>query len=129
MLANNQLLLESTESSSPIITRAVAAGLQGVFADNYQLKSWQKPLLYWLGAFPQQVGRKVISRFQTYTALPPTLVTDLSVEKLASERVNDYGDIRTRFPVITIGAALGGASAHIALALGGPFLRKPLCLH
>lgn len=128
MMPNNQLLLESPESSSPIITRAVAAGLQGVFIDNYQLKSWQKPLLYWLGAFPQQIGRMVISRFQTFTALAPTSVTELSVEKLASERVNDYADIRTRFPVITIGAALGGASAHISLALRGPFLPQAFVL-
>ena len=37
--------IESTESSSPIVTRAVAAGLRGEFCDNYEFPGWQKAVL------------------------------------------------------------------------------------
>ena len=128
IIAPHNYLLESPESSSPIVTRAVAAGLQGIFYDNYQLRFWQRILLHWLGAFPQQVGRSLVSRFQTLTALEPALVSDLDIELIASQRLDDYTDIQTRFPAVTIGAALGGATAHIALALGGPFLPQAFVL-
>ena len=127
-MAINHFLLESPESSSPIITRAVAAGLQGIFCDNYQLKSWQRVLVHGLGAFPQQVGRTLVSRFQTLTAVNPASVSDLRLELMASERLKDYSGLQTRFPAVTIGAALGGATAHIALALGGPFLPQAFVL-
>jgi hypothetical protein len=62
---------ESTESSSPIITRAVAAGLQNQFCRNYNFPAWQKALLLGLGVLPQAVGRFIISRFQSLSGLPP----------------------------------------------------------
>jgi len=127
-MAINHFLLESPESSSPIITRAVAARLEGIFCDNYMLKSWQRILLHGLGAFPQQVGRSLVSRFQTLTAVDPALMTDLSLDMMATERVKDYAELQIRFPAVTIGAALGGATAHLALALGGPFLPQAFVL-
>ena len=57
--------IESNESSSPIVTRAVAAGLRGDFCDNYEFPGWQKVLLTGLGALPQGVARFAISRFQS----------------------------------------------------------------
>jgi hypothetical protein len=48
--------IESNESSSPIVTRAVAAGLRGDFCDNYEFPG--------LGALPQGVARFAFSRFQ-----------------------------------------------------------------
>jgi hypothetical protein len=56
--------IESTESSSPIVTRAVASGLRGEFCDNYEFPGWQKVLLTGLGALPQGVARFAFSRFQ-----------------------------------------------------------------
>ena len=53
---------ESTESSSPIVTRAVAAGLRGEFCDNYEFAGWQKAVLTVLGALPQGVARFAIRR-------------------------------------------------------------------
>jgi hypothetical protein len=49
--------LESPESSSPIVTRAVAAGLQGRYSETYQFPAWQKFALGLLGSLPQAVAR------------------------------------------------------------------------
>jgi hypothetical protein len=55
--------------------------------------------------------------------LDPSLLEGLSIDALARERLNDYAQLdKGSFPAITIGAGLGGASAHLAVALGGPFL-------
>jgi hypothetical protein len=113
---------ESTESSSPIVTRAVAAGLRGEFTDNYQFPAWQRTLLDFIGAFPQSVARYVISRFQTSSGLPPDSLKDFSLNDLIQDRLDNYSGLEERRPAITIGAALGGATTYLSLALGGLFL-------
>jgi hypothetical protein len=114
--------LESTESSSPIVTRAVAAGLSGQYCDNYEFPGWQKALLTGLGAMPQSVARFAISRFQSISGLPPQVMDDFSMNNLVRERLSDYTQLVGSFPAITVGAALGGATTYLSLALGGPFL-------
>jgi hypothetical protein len=114
--------IESTESSSPIVTRAVAAGLRGEFCDNYEFPGWQKALLTGLGALPQGAARFAISRFQSISGLPASVLDEFSMEELVQARLGDYAQNAGRFPVITVGAALGGASTYLSLALGGPFL-------
>ncbi len=118
--ASNQL--ESPDSSSPIVTRAVAAGLRDEFFETYPFPAWQKIVLQILGRFPQSFTRFVVSHFEVVSGLDPAKLTNLSIRMLATERLADYQDIDGPFDTITIGAALGGASAHLALALGGPFL-------
>lgn len=120
--------LESPESSSPIVTRSVSAGLKGRYCDPYQFADWQRFSLNLLGRFPQQVARFVISRFEKLAALDPAMIKKINLEDLISERLSDYADLGTKFPCITIGSSLGGASAHLALALGGPFLPQPFVL-
>lgn len=114
--------LESTESSSPIITRAVAASLQGEYCDNFSIPSWQKQLLLGLGWLPQGVARQVINRFQTISGLSPKVLEDFSIDTLVNQRLNDYTKLDKQFSCITLGAALGGATTYISTALGGPFL-------
>lgn len=114
--------IESPDSSSPLVTRAVAAGLRGEFFDTYLIPEVQKIILQILGRFPQGIGRFIISRANALGSLDPSHLSDLNTHTLASERLRDYEGLDGRFKTITIGAALGGASAHIALALGGPFL-------
>ncbi len=75
-----------------------------------------------LGLFPQGAARFVISHFETFTGLNPAVLKDFTINTLAEERLGDYAGVDGPFPAITVGAALGGASAHLALALGGPFL-------
>ncbi|MBE3066982.1 MAG: hypothetical protein IMZ73_06080 [Chloroflexi bacterium] len=114
--------LESNESSSPIVTRAVAAGLRGEFCDNYEFPGWQKTLLTMLGALPQGAARFTISRFESINGLHPKVMDAFSVDELVRQRLGDYAQLSGNFPAITVGAALGGASAYLSLALGGPFL-------
>jgi hypothetical protein len=64
------ILRESPESSSPIVTRAVAVGLQNRFTDNYNIPSWQKLVLIAIGNLPPGAARYIISRFQSYSGLP-----------------------------------------------------------
>jgi hypothetical protein len=120
--------MESPESSSPIITRAVTAGLRGEYCENYELPAWQKTALRALGGLPQGAARFVISRLQTLGALPPQKIVGLSIENLAALRLKDYNRVPGRFPAIVAGVALGGATAHLALALGAPFLPQAFVL-
>ena len=114
--------IESTESSSPIVTRAVAAGLRGEFCDNYEFPGWQKALLTGLGTLPQGAARFAISRFQSISGLPSSVLDDFSIDELVQARIGDYAQNPGPFPVITAGAALGGTTTYLSLALGGPFL-------
>ncbi len=115
-------MIESPESSSPIVTRSVAAGLRNEFCNIYRLPGWQRVILELLGRLPQGAGRFIISRFQALSGLDPAVVASLTVEDLVQERLRDYAGLEGPFPVVVVGAALGGASAHLALTLGGPFL-------
>ena len=121
MTANTQQL-ESLESSSPIVTRSVAAGLRAEYCNPYLFSPIQQLGLKILGQFPQAVARFAVSRFETLTGLDPRLLQGLAIERLARERIGDYAQVQGKFPVAVLGAALGGASAHLSLALGGPFL-------
>jgi hypothetical protein len=114
--------LESTESSSPIVTRAVASGLVNRYCDNYVFPAWQKLILAGLGVFPQRFARAIISRFQSISGLSPASLDNFSIKSLIQERLNDYANTTGSFPAIVVGAALGGATTYLSLAVGGPFL-------
>lgn len=114
--------LESPESSSPLITRAVAAGLNKRMVPPYNLPNWQRVGLSLLGRVPQQISRQIIPKIQAANAIPANMVENLDIRTLAKERLKDYDNTYGPFPALTIGAGLGGASAHLALSLGGPFL-------
>jgi hypothetical protein len=114
--------IESPESSAPIVTRAVAAGLGGQSAEIYQFPAWQRAVLNALGALPQGVARFAISRFESVTGLPPSVLDDFQMDDLVRASLADYDGLPGPFPTIITGAALGGATAYLSLALGGPFL-------
>ncbi|MCU0487563.1 MAG: hypothetical protein MUE67_01275 [Anaerolineales bacterium] len=120
--------LESPESSSPIVTRAVAAGLAGQYCPVYQFEAWKRAALQLLGIFPQNLARFVISRFESLSGLPRAAVENLLIDDLVEERLHDYQEFNGPFPCVIVGSALGGASAHLALALGGPFLPQAFVL-
>jgi hypothetical protein len=117
-----EALLESPESSSPVVTRAVSAGLQGQFCDSPFITAWQRLLLKGLGQLPEGAARFLIPGFQSIAGLPPKSLDGLDFNSLTGTRLKDYAGLNGPFPAITLGAALGGASAHLSLMLGGPFL-------
>jgi hypothetical protein len=114
--------LESPESSSPIVTRTVSAGLQGRYSDTYLFPTWQKVALNVLGAFPQGAARFFISRFESITGLPPEVLDNFHIDALIAMRLADYAGRSGPFPAIIAGATLSGATAYLSLTLGGPFL-------
>lgn len=116
------VLTESPESSSPLVTRSVAAGLSNRVFDSYALTAWQRFALQILGMLPQDIARFAISRFESISGLDPSYLENLSVSSLVETRLEDYAGISGKVPAITVGAALGGASAFISLALNAPFL-------
>ena len=122
------MLLESPESASPSVTRAVSAGLRGKYSESFILAPWQRPLLKMLGYLPQGAARYVMSRFNALSGIDPHQVNNLMVSQLIQTRLEDYHGVRGPFPAIITGAAMGGASAHLSLALGGPFLPQAFVL-
>ena len=114
--------IESQESSSPIVTRAVASGLINQYCDNYIFPEWQKYLLKLIGKLPQGVGRQVVSIFQTVSGLSPKVLTDFSINDLINQRLRDYSIVEGKKSCITVGAALGGATTYLSLALDAFYL-------
>lgn len=115
-------MLESPDSASPLVTRAVCSALCNNIHTTYVPENWQRPILRLLGYFPQQVALSAINRFQRLSGLDSRELNDLSIEEIAKTRLQDYGNLDGKFETITIGPALGGASAHIALAMRSLFL-------
>ena len=116
------MVLESPESSSPTVTRAVSASLRGLNHTTYTIQPWQRLTLKLLGYLPQDVARYVISRFQSLSGIDPGRLNGLKLDQVIATRLQDYASITEKFDTITIGAALGGASAHLSLSMRSLFL-------
>jgi len=116
------ILLESKESSSPIITRAVANGLLGSKSEVYQFSKIEQILLRLVGHLPSSVAEWIIPRANSGNSLSITEVENLKTSNLVNGRLKDYEANEGKFPAITMGIGMGGTTAHLALALGGPFL-------
>jgi hypothetical protein len=114
--------MESPESSSPIVTRAVAAGLLGEYTETYEFPGWQKVALAAIGVLPEGAARLVISRFESLSGLPAASMDQFSLEDILRARLGDYDRLSGPFPAVTVGAALGGATSYLSLALHAPFL-------
>jgi hypothetical protein len=127
MLKQNKPL-ESIESASPRVTRAVAAGLMEQSLSGYQFNRFERLGLGFLGVLPSAWTVQAISRSASLGATNPGELADLRIGRLIQERLNDYAQVSGRFPSITIGAALGGAAAAISLSVNGPFLPQAFVL-
>lgn len=121
--------MESPESSSPVITRAVAAALKGQYANPFHFNRAQTLGLRLLGYLPQAVARWLVPRVQAgATALDPRQVWELELDRLIQTRLDDYLSLPGRFPAVVAGVGLGGATAHLCAAVGGPFLPQAFVL-
>ena len=119
---------ESRESSSPIITRAVAAGLKGNYSRAYEFDVVTRLLLKIVGAFPQQLAQWLIPRAGNSVAFSNDQINNLNVNDLIQTRLQDYAGVKGPFPAITLGVGMGGTTSHLALGLGGPFLPQAYVL-
>lgn len=125
----NTVQLESLESASPAITRLLGQYLAGERASVFEFKPWERLGLQTLNVLPVAFARRAVRwRFRS-SALDPELASSVTTRDLVNARLQDYDAVRgTRFPAVVIGAAMGGASAHLAAALGVPFLPQPFIL-
>ena len=122
------ILLESQESSSPIITRAVSSALLNKPFEVYNFSKLQKFALRAIGFLPAQIAEWIIPRVNTTNALDQRDVESLKTKDLVNARIADYSDCNEKYPAITLGVGMGGTTAHISLALGGPFLPQAFVL-
>lgn len=120
--------MESRESSSPIVTRSVAAALQDRFAEGYSFNWIEKLGLRVVGWMPRAVGGWLVPRSQRSSGLDPEKVAALNAADLIDNRLADYRDLKQTFPGVVVGVAQGGATAHLARLLGGPFLPQAFVL-
>jgi hypothetical protein len=116
------ILLESNESSSPIITRAVANGLLGSNYENYHFSKIERTLLRVFGHLPSSIAEWLIPRANKGNSLSMHEVQDLKTSDLVYGRLKDYSKNSEKYPTITMGIGMGGTTAHLSLALGGPYL-------
>jgi hypothetical protein len=128
MEAKMNTTYESRESSSPIITRAVAAALAGNYSNAYEFDAITRGLLKIVGAFPQSVAQWLIPRVQNSNALTSEQVRTLDMNDLIKTRLQDYDGVKGPFPAMTLGVGMGGTTAHLSLGLGGPFLPQAYVL-
>jgi hypothetical protein len=125
----NLAQIESAESASPVITRLLGQYLAGNEASVFEFKAWEKVGLRLLNLLPLAAARKAVRWRFLSSALDPRQAMRVTTQDLVSARLQDYKAIRGRkFPAIITGAALGGASAHLAAVLGVPFLPQPFIL-
>lgn len=120
--------MESRESSSPIVTRSVAAALNGKFAQGYEFNRFEQLGLRLLGMLPGAVAGWLVPRVQRGSGLDPKVVASLKAEDLIRNRLLDYEDVKSPLPGLVIGVAQGGATAHLARLLGGAFLPQAFVL-
>jgi hypothetical protein len=120
--------MESRESSSPIVTRSVAAALQGEFAEGYGFTWIERWGLRLLGVLPRQVAGWLVPQSQRSSGLDPKVVTSIKAETLINNRLADYRNLKQTFPGVVVGVAQGGATAHLARLIGGPFLPQAFVL-
>ncbi len=81
-----------------------------------------------LGGLPQEIARTVVIKQQGLSGISPKDLDDFKVKDLIQARLMDYQPEMTRYPAVTIGVGMGGASAHLALAMGGPYLPEAFVL-
>jgi hypothetical protein len=121
--------LESGESASPVITRLLGSYLTGGQEDVFKFAAWEKVGMRLLNSLPVGLSKTAVrQRFQA-SALDPEEALAVGTVDLVDARLNDYAALRgQKFPAIMIGAAMGGATAHLAALLGIPFLPQPFIL-
>src|SRR5512139_3572022 len=115
--------LESREGSSPVCVRSVAAALHGQWLDVYGLSRGQRLGLRAISTLGPRVVRAVVERNQRGVGLDPHLASAIDVEAAAQQHIDEYDGLDGPFDAILVGAPNGGV-AHLANALGAPFLSQ-----
>lgn len=119
---------ESSESASPRITRAVAAALAGRPYQPFEFPAWQRLGLRFADFLPDRWVERLAAWQVVSQGLAPSAAGEVDVERLAAARLADYEAGPSLVDAMVCGSALGGAAAHLAVALGAFFLPQPFIL-
>lgn len=120
--------MESRESSSPIVTRSVAAALNGEFAGGYAFNAIERLGIRLLGMLPRSAAIWAVPRTQRSSGLDPKVVAGLKATDLLQNRLADYQRVSGTLPGVVVGVAQGGATAHLARLLKAAFLPQAFVL-
>ena len=115
-------MLESKESASPLLTRAVAGAMLNGYINPYHFSFFENCALKIIGLFPKKVAAWLIPKIQSPIAHHPSLLNEISIDDLILERIDEYRNIPFQVPAIVMGSALGGATGHITSMVNGLFL-------
>ncbi len=113
----------SRSDSSAVAMRSVAAALRGEFVSPWEITANQRRLLSWLARGGKRLSTTVIERVIAASAVPPSWAEQITTDDLASWAVSLYAGLRGPWEAIIVGAPNGGV-AHLAMALGVPFLSQ-----
>jgi len=120
--------LESRESSSPLVTRSVAAALDDEIIPGYEF-SWLERLGLWLlGHLPAGFAQVAVPYAQRLSGIDPRAAASITSAELIGNRLMDYRHLQRMFPSVVVGVAQGGATAHLARLLNAPFLPQAFVL-
>jgi len=116
------ILPELTDSSAACM-RAVAAALRGEHFQNYPATPLKAALAGLVSSFGQRTACWVVERVISRGGQDPALAKHLTTENLARWAVSLYTELKGPWEAVILGAPNGGV-AHLATALGAPFLSQ-----
>ncbi|HEC34710.1 MAG TPA: hypothetical protein ENI37_08380 [Chloroflexi bacterium] len=109
--------------SSAVCMRGVAAALRGQFLDPFEIPLFQRLGLSLVALFGPEAVRRAVGQGVRFRGTDPTWAERLGAEALARWAVSLYEGLDIPFDALIVGAPNGGV-AHIAAALGAPFLSQ-----
>ncbi len=113
----------SRTDSSAVAMRSVAAALRGEPLNVWEIADWQRKLLRLVGKGGKRAAIAAVERFIAASAIDPSWADQISTDDLVTWAVSLYDGVSGPFDAIIVGAPNGGV-AHLATALGVPFLSQ-----
>jgi len=114
--------VEETDSSA-VCMRGVSAALRGRFVDPYRLDVGERWGLSIAALFGQRTVRWVVEQGLRFRGTDLSWADRLTAQGMARWATCLYEEVESPFDAVVIGAPNGGV-AHIATALGAPFLSQ-----
>jgi len=103
--------------------RSVAAALRGEFFQPQDMPDWVAGLATLLGGLGRRFNVWAVDRSQSMTGIAPEVADRITSTDLAEHALGFYGRVQGPFDAVIVGAPNGGV-AHLATALGAPFLSQ-----
>jgi hypothetical protein len=117
-------LLDTTDSSS-VCMRSVAASLRGEFMEPQDMPAWVGRLARLFGGLGRRFNTWAVDRSQSMAGIAPEVADRITTDDLARHALSFYQGLDGPFEAVIVGAP-NGAVAHLATALGAPFLSQHL---